>query len=114
MRTEKKIGDKVYGEYADGIGLWCMVIEDIEPRSYVNHLGETIDYNLYKNHTEHSCVEDYNCLDDDDPRIEAYEEDKMFNKQVPLYEVCEWLKDNVQSSDIDITKLINDLNKHFE
>ena len=72
-RKKYKVGDRIFFEYYDGT-IGTEIVLEIEPKSYVNDNGRTINYNMlitWKSGNCSSGIEDYNTLPYSDPRVKA-------------------------------------------
>ena len=82
MKKEYKVGDRIFLEYWDNKEVFDCIVTDIEPRTY-EYNGEVIHFNML--HTgPHTMTEDYNCLDENDPKVIEYKkthEDPRIFKQ---------------------------------
>ena len=69
-----KVGDRIFFEYeypgADG-EIGEAIVKKIEPRSYKSRTGELVDFNMLRT-GKYTCIEDYNCIPEDDPRVIEY------------------------------------------
>jgi len=63
------IGDRIYFKYYDDT-IGSAVILGMEDRKYDHPDGE-FNFKMYKVGS-HSKIEDYNCLPEDDPRVQEY------------------------------------------
>lgn len=77
MNMNYKVGDRIFFEYAyPGANgkIGEAIIAKIEPRSYKHHSsGKIINFNML--HTgKYTCIEDYNCLPEDDLRVIEYKQ----------------------------------------
>lgn len=72
-RKKYKVGDMIFFEYYDCTVGTAIVLE-IEPKSYVDDNGKTINYDMLITWKSGNCcsgTEDYNTLPYSDPRVKA-------------------------------------------
>lgn len=72
-RKKYKVGDRIFFEYHDGT-VGTEIVLEIEPKSYVDDNGKTINYDMltvWKSGNCSSSIEDYNTLPLSDPRVKA-------------------------------------------
>jgi len=87
-----KAGDRIFFEYYVDNSVGEAIVTKVEPRSYENHLGETVNFNML-HIGKYACIEDYNCLDENDPKVIEYknthEDPRIFKDKFEKF-----LKDN--------------------
>lgn len=70
MKKNYKVGDRIFLEYWNNKEVFDCIVTKVEPRTY-EYNSEVINFNML--HTgPHTMTEDYNCLDEDDPRVIEY------------------------------------------
>lgn len=83
---EYKVGDTVYFEYYDR-SIGNGTIKGIKTESYLDDNGNTVHYNEYD--FGDTVIEDYNCISENDPRVQEYikkEQTELEQKLTSLYE----------------------------
>ena len=91
-RKKYKVGDRIFYEYHDGTVGTATVLE-IEPKSYVDDNGKTINYDMlitWKSGNCSSGTEDYNTLPYSNPRVKELQ--KQLAKQDSLaQDIRDWI-----------------------
>lgn len=91
-RKKYKVGDRIFFKYYDGAVGTAIVLE-IEPKSYVDDNGRTINYDMlitWKSGNCSSGTEDYNTLPLSDPRVKELQ--KQLAKQDSLaQDIRDWI-----------------------
>ena len=94
---EHKVGDTVYFEYYDrSIGRGT--IKEIKPKSYLDDNGNTVHYNEYD--FGDTVIEDYNCISENDPRVQEYIKEELIELEQKLTSLYEFIK-----KELNISKL---------
>lgn len=104
-----KVGDKVYIEYYDG-SIASRIIRKIKPDSAMDYFGNKFYYNAYY-FDEHRMCEDYNCLSEDDPRVQNYIKEQELKLESQLNSLYEFVKDKLDihelsDRELDIIKTV--------
>lgn len=86
---EHKVGDTVYFEYYDG-SIGNRIIKEMEPKSYLDGNGNTVHYNRYN--FGDTVIEDYNCISENDPRVQEYIKKEQIELEQKLTSLSEFIK----------------------
>lgn len=86
---EHKVGDTVYFEYYDG-SIGSGTIKEIKPESYLDDNGNTVHYNEYG--FGDTVIEDYNCISENDPRVQEYIKEEQIKVKQKLNSISEFIK----------------------
>ena len=91
-RKKYKVGDRIFFEYHDGT-IGTAIVLEIEPKSYVDDNGRTINYDMLITWKSGSCssgIEDYDTLPLSDPRVKELQ--KQLAKQDSLaQDIRDWI-----------------------
>lgn len=70
-KKEYKVGDRIFAESWNNHEIFDCIVTKVEPRTTRAYNGNIINYNMLYTGS-HSAIEDYNCLDEDDPKVIEY------------------------------------------
>lgn len=119
---EKKVGDRIFFEYCDGT-IGTAIIQDMEEKTYTERKGrgiesevKTFNYKRFYTDKQHSFIEDYECLPEDDPRVVEFCKGKKFHILTNIKD--EFLKlleaHGCHKGDPGVSEMLYELSNEFE
>ena len=114
----RKVGDRIFYETYDGT-IGTATIKKIEDAEYKESQGyrkpdKVVKYKMYYTGVN-MCIEDYNCLSDNDPRVKAFCKGKKFITADFADELRKFLFEHgAHKGDNDVVHILYDIAKEFE